>query len=359
MPPGLFATLARVLAGPASKQADPSTSSPKEQPPSGGVPGIGAIVANRYRLEAELGRGGAGVVYRAHDLVNDREVAVKVLNLRANAIAREQFSREATLSGQLSHPHIIGVYETGFVESDNPRSAPFIAMELNRGTSLDRLQNLSYSQIINIAVQICEALEYAHARGLVHRDLKPQNILVEKRGFAYTVKLADFGLARANNERQTAAAGTVYYLAPEVIAGQPAGVAADLYSLGVVLYEMVTGRVPFSNYDEESILAQHLNEQVVPPGRTRVDVPPDLEAIILRLLAKNPEERFASARVLREALEQITLSPGASLQGNLPEAPRDNSGLELEVESVKHLLEDKRIVSVTGSAEEERTRLVL
>lgn len=323
------------------------------------MPRTGDIVSGRYRLESEIGRGGAGVVFRARDLTNDRSVALKVLNVvEANAIAREQFSRESAIASRLSDPHVIQVYDTGFVVQNDPQSAPFIAMELNQGTSLDRLRNLTLTQIINIGIQICDALESAHSRGIVHRDLKPQNVFVEKHGLKYNVKLGDFGLAYARGEGETPAAGTVYYIAPEVIAGQAPDVAADLYSLGAMLYEMVTGRVPFSNFDEESILSQHLNEPVTPTSSTRADVPFALDAIITRLLAKNPADRFSSARAVREELEKITVSPSDFSRGNLP-TDFKFSGHTTEIETLSRLVETNRFVTLVDLNESERSQIVL
>jgi serine/threonine protein kinase len=313
---------------------------------------IGAVIAQRYRLDAELGRGGMGVVYRAHDIPNHRDVAIKFLPAgEASASAREQFSREAQITARLNHPHIVAVYETGAVDTGAREPLPFIVMELIQGKSLSEMRGLTFAQIIDLGQQLCDALEYAHRQGLVHRDLKPQNVLVEKRGYRYLAKLVDLGLARprepSNLTGGSGLAGTVYYLAPEVIAGKPADVAADLYALGVVLYEMVTGRVPFSNFDEETILAQHLNESVVPPSHSRRDVPPALEAIILRLLAKDPRARFASAQKVSLALAQVASALARDgTRGNLPPLPPGWVGQENDIARVKQLLESSRLVTL-------------
>jgi serine/threonine protein kinase len=159
--------------------------------------GIGTVIEQRYHLDAELGRGRMGIVYRAHDLPNNRDVAIKVINVgAANTLAREQFLREAQITAQLNHPHIVAVYETGTVDTGARTPSPFIAMEFIQGKPLSEMRGLTFAQIIDLGRQICDALEYAYGQGLVHRDLKPQNVLVEKRGFRYVAKLADFGLAR-------------------------------------------------------------------------------------------------------------------------------------------------------------------
>src|ERR1044071_755825 len=190
----------------------------------------GTLVNDRYRLEAEIGRGGMGIVYRAHDIPKDREVAIKVINPdTSNALTRQQFLRETEICAQFQHPHIVTVYETGTLDTEEP--LPFIVMELVQGIRLDELPRLTSARILAIAKQICEALDYAHKQGFVYRDLKPGNMLVEKRGFQYFVKLMDFGLARPRGmaylPTESSLAGSFFYLAPELIAGQPADIASD------------------------------------------------------------------------------------------------------------------------------------
>ncbi|HET9911235.1 MAG TPA: protein kinase [Anaerolineales bacterium] len=317
------------------------------------IPGVGAIVDKRYRLDAEIGRGGMGIVYRAYDIPNQREVAFKVINFgQANALTRRQFLQESEISARLAHPHIVAVHETGTIDAQE--SLPFIVMEWIQGTSLDQIRGLTYARIVEIGKQICEALEYAHNQGFVYRDLKPANVLLEKCGFEHFVKLTDFGLARPRGmaylDMESNLAGSVFYLAPELIAGQPADVGSDLYALGVTLYEMITEHVPFSNFDEQSILAQHLEEAVTPPSQSRPDVPPALEAIVLRLLAKNPNDRFASAQEVHQALDQvpIALARGAAL-GNLPPLPTNVAGWEDEITQAIQLLESHQLVTMLGA----------
>ncbi len=325
---------------------------------------VGSVIQQRYRLDGELGRGGIGIVYRAHDIPNGRDVALKVLNVEGtNAQRREQFVQEAQITSQFDHPNIVRVHETGTVEGGS-ETRPFVVMDLVPGENLGELRGLTYARIVELGRQICAALEYIHSRGFVHCDLKPQNVLVERHGFRYVAKLADLGLARPRGLASPSAdgvAGTVYYIAPEVIAGQPADVAADLYGLGAMLYEMVTGRVPFSDYDERAILSQHLDESVVPPSQSRPAVPPLLEAIILRLLAKNPQDRYASAREVREALIQVAaeLEHVGVRNNNLPPRSTHRVGRDDEIAQVKRLLESSRLVTLLGTPDAGTTLLAL
>ena len=312
----------------------------------------GAMINQRYRLEAEIGRGGMGIVYRAHDVISDRDVAIKIINLDlANQLTLRQFAREVEISKQLKHPHIVEVFEAGNVEIGDDQSHPYLVMEWVDGARLDQVHNFTYARIIDLGIQLCEALQYAHQQGFVYRDLKPGNVFLEKHGFHYFVKLMDFGLARRRGEEylpiESNLAGTVFYLAPELIAGQPADVGSDLYALGATLYEMVTGRVPFSNIDEKNILVQHLEESVTPPSQSRSDLPSALEAIILRLLEKKPENRFASAKEVEIALERISHQQVTTSLGNLSQ---DNYiGSTEMISEVITVLESNRLVTLLNN----------
>jgi serine/threonine protein kinase len=314
------------------------------------------MVAQRYRLDAEIGRGGMGVVYRAHDIPNNRDAAVKVINLNtANALTFQQFEREVEIAMHLAHPHIVAAYETGVVDIGSGESSPFIVMELVMGTKLEEMRGFTFGRIVEIAQQICDALEYIHEQGFVYRDLKPGNVILEKRGFHYFVKLLDFGLARPRGEayllNESSLAGTVFYLAPELIAGQPADIGSDLYALGAMLYEMITGRVPFSDIDEQNIRLQHLNDTVSPPSQSRSDVPPALEAVVMKLLEKNPKDRFASARDVGHALEQVALVLDSTVRGNLPQITTELMGRENEIAQVVQLLESNQLVTLLGDSD--------
>jgi len=202
-----------------------------------------------------------GTVYRAHDTLLNRAVAVKVLSETGlGTEGRARLLREAQAAAQLNHPNIVSVYDAG--EADDQ---PFIVMELVEGESLYARWPLPPEAVLDVAAQICAALDHAHTHGIVHRDLKLENILITPEG---TAKLTDFGLARSLASRLTSEGtlvGTVFYLAPELALGQPFDGRADLYALGVLLYELTTGRLPFTADDPLSVISQHLHAPVVPP----------------------------------------------------------------------------------------------
>ena len=305
---------------------------------------LNTTLLNRYRIDSELGRGGMGVVYRAHDTLLDRAVAVKVLSHVPSEAegdsglgteGRARLLREAQAAAKLDHPNIVSVYDAG--EAD---SIPFIVMQLVGGTSLRDIGPLSILQIITVARQLCDALDHAHEQGIVHRDLKPENVVVVGSGERLIVKLMDFGLALSPSAsrltQEGAFVGTVFYLAPEQALGQPVDGRADLYALGVVLYELATGRLPFDGDDPLLIISQHLHAPVEPPRAHNPNIPPDLDSLILRLLSKRPEDRPASAR---EALQALTAPqtqlPGGNItflftdiEGSTPLWERDPDGMQ-------------------------------
>ncbi|HEY0364860.1 MAG TPA: protein kinase, partial [Pyrinomonadaceae bacterium] len=266
------------------------------------VPAPGTILRERYRLESELGRGGMGTVYRATDLELQREVAVKVLSATSqNSDARERLIREARAAAALNHPHIVTIHDVGEFSG-----FPFLVMELVSGPRLSQARPSDFSRVVAIAIQICDALEHAHNNHIVHRDLKPDNVLLSGTGDSGNVKLADLGLALpaygARISRVGIIVGTAAYMAPEQALGQTIDGRTDLYALGVLLYELTTGRVPFTGDDPLTIISQHVHAPVVPPRVLRSDIPSRLETVIVRLLAKGPAQRFTSAAETRAAL---------------------------------------------------------
>ncbi len=266
------------------------------------VPLLGTILRDRYRLDSELGRGGMGTVYRATDLELQREVAVKVLSTTSqNSDARERLVREARAAAALNHPHIVTIHDVG-----EASGFPFLVMELVAGPRLSQARPTEFSRIVNIAVQICDALEHAHNNQIVHRDLKPDNVLLAGTSESSTVKLADLGLALpaygARISRAGVIVGTAAYMAPEQALGQEIDGRADLYALGVLLYDLTTGRVPFKGDDPLTIVSQHVHAPVVPPRHICPDIPLALETVIVRLLAKDPAQRFRTAAETRVAL---------------------------------------------------------
>ncbi|HET6374080.1 MAG TPA: serine/threonine-protein kinase, partial [Candidatus Polarisedimenticolia bacterium] len=226
----------------------------------------GTLLGRRYRLGGQLGRGGMGVVLRATDEQLGREVAVKVLTEAASSPdARERLLREARAAAALNHASIVAVHDVGEHEG-----IPFFVMELVPGSDLHQDPPRELPDIVRVAVEICDALEHAHAHGIVHRDLKPENVLLSRTTGGRGVKLADLGVAvhDRGSHRITSSGeivGTVAYMAPEQALGEPVDGRADLYALGVVLYELVTGRLPFTGTRPLEVVSQHVHAPVVPP----------------------------------------------------------------------------------------------
>jgi serine/threonine protein kinase/tetratricopeptide (TPR) repeat protein len=262
---------------------------------------LGTLFNHRYLLTSELGRGGLSVVYRAQDILLDRGVAVKVLSSTAlGAESKNRLMHEARAAARLNHPHIIQVYDAGEAEGQ-----PYIVMQLLEGKSLYEYKPDSLDEMLAIVRQICQALVHAHANGVIHRDLKPENVIITSDGRAI---LTDFGLARSVVSRisvEGAILGTVAYLSPEQALGQEIDGRTDLYALGVLLYELICQRLPFQAEDPLAVIAQHLYAPVVPPSTWRPDLPPALDALIVRLMSKRPEERPATAAEVLAVLEPL------------------------------------------------------
>lgn len=266
----------------------------------------------RYELLEKLGEGGVAQVYRAQDTLLDRVVALKILRsqLVGDPTFLERFRREAQAAARLSHPNIIGVYDVG---QDGEQY--YIVMEYVQGEDLKSFiaanAPLPVAQALAIAEQICSALDHAHKQGFVHRDIKPQNILVAHAGGRGAnngplVKVADFGLARSLSSLTSSEGGlvfgTVQYLSPEQARGETATPASDIYALGVVLYEMLTGRLPFESDTPVGLALKHIQEEPSPPSRLNPRLPPTVDMFVLRAMAKQPEQRFASAADMAGAL---------------------------------------------------------
>jgi hypothetical protein len=261
------------------------------------------ILGGRYVLGEVLGTGGMATVWRARDEVLGRDVAVKVLSPQyaANPGFLARFEREARHAARLSHPRLVTVFDCGVEET-----MPFIVMELVAGPTLrqvlDQAGMLPAGEAVGIAAAVCEALEVAHAAGLVHRDIKPANIVLAGGG---EVKVLDFGIAKADgggNTRTQAVLGTAAYLSPEQASGHPAGPQADLYSLGCVLFEMLTGTPPFSADTTVGLAYRHVHDDPGPPSARRPGLPGRLDEITARLLAKNPAGRPPTAAAARAGL---------------------------------------------------------
>ncbi len=263
------------------------------------------LINNRYLLKSELGRGGMGVVYLAQDTLLEREVAVKVLWASTlGSQGRARLLREAQAAARLNHPNIINIFDAGATDG-----LSYIVMELLDGDSLYEHKPESLEETLRILHQVCDALEHAHANGIIHRDLKPENVIVTSKGVA---KLTDFGLSRSLTSRisqEGSIVGTVYYLAPEQALRQDVDSRADLYALGVMMYELIAGRLPFTADDPLGVISQHLNAPPVPPSTHNANIPPALDALILRLLSKRPEDRPATAGEVHAALDRLYEEP--------------------------------------------------
>jgi len=256
--------------------------------------GASSLGGGRYRLERPLGHGGMATVYLAHDEELHRPVAIKLLaeNLAGDVAFRKRFLREARVAARLSHPNVVSVYDAG--EAEDGRS--FIVMEYVPGTTFAELGQIAPEEAVELAIQACRGLAHAHAAGLVHRDVKPQNLLLREDG---TVKVADFGIARAAEATALTQVGTVLgtaaYLSPEQALGENVTTATDVYALGAVLYELLTGRPPYEFDSLADLAAKQSAGQIVPVGELAPDVPPYLEDAVMRSLARNPAYRPASA----------------------------------------------------------------
>jgi serine/threonine-protein kinase len=264
-------------------------------------------LGGRYRVERELGRGGMAKVFLGTDTVLGRTVAVKILapQYADDDSFVQRFRREAQAAASITHPNIVSVFDTG---SDD--GIHYIVMEYVEGRTLAEILagggRILPDRAIDIAMDVDRALEAAHARGVIHRDIKPGNIMLDPRG---AVKVTDFGIARvtttADTVAQTAAImGTAAYLSPEQAQGLPNDGRSDIYSLGCVLFEMVTGRPPFLGDSPVAVASKQVLEQPVPPSRLNSDITADLDAVILRTLAKNPANRYQSAEEMRADLER-------------------------------------------------------
>src|SRR5579883_496423 len=285
------------------------------------------VLGERYQLQDPIGRGGMATIYRGRDMRMDRAVAIKVLREVYSTDPKfvTRFQREAKAASSLQHPNIVQVYDYG--QSDGNY---FIVMELVEGTDLRRYLRsrgvLAIDRAIIIAHDVALGLGAAHRRGIVHRDVKPQNVLVGRDG---SIKLTDFGIASVykdiNAERLTTTGmtlGTVQYYAPEQAQGEIVSPAADVYALGIVMYEMLTGRTPFDGDTPVAVAMQHIQDAPQPPSQLNPNIPAPLEEIILRCLEKVPEMRYRDGSTLARALEVLGEQEiGGALPQNIPSGP--------------------------------------
>jgi eukaryotic-like serine/threonine-protein kinase len=265
------------------------------------------MLGGRYRVEARIGSGGMGEVYRGVDTVLDRTVAIKILlaQFARDVSFVERFRREAQAAARLNHPNIVGIYDSG---ADG--ETQFIVMEFIEGRTLADFMSsgghFTPDHAVEVAEKICDALAYAHVAGVIHRDIKPANVMVTRKG---EVKVMDFGIARIVAGPQTApqtsaVLGTAAYISPEQAQGQAVDGRSDIYSLGAVLYEMVTGRPPFVGDSPVAVAYKQVNESPMPPSLLNAEVSPRLDAVLMRALAKNPANRYQTADDFRADLER-------------------------------------------------------
>jgi len=286
---------------------------------------VGKILAERYELIEKIAEGGMARVFRGRDLLLKRTVAVKVLKdqMTGDAAFIRRFEREAQAVAAISHPHIVNIYDVG--EEDGTY---FMVMEYVDGKNLKEYIRekgpLPVNEAVHITRQIAEALQQAHAAGVVHRDIKPQNILFSRDG---KVKVTDFGIAIAGDGVTVTVGdeiiGSVQYISPEQARGGIAGKQSDLYSLGIVFYEMVTGKVPFEGESPVAVAMKHIQEQIVPPRRLVESIPESLEQIILKAVEKDSAERYNSAV---ELLEDLFYADEKGLPGGAPVRGLNNLG---------------------------------
>src|SRR5487761_516552 len=286
---------------------------------------IGTMIAGRYRLDAVIGRGGMSTVYRAFDTVLERPVAIKLMHreIVADSDQLERFRREARSVAQLNHPRVVSVIAAGEEPSEDgeepPMGTPYIVLEFVDGETLKGLSRrggpLEISQALAYAIEIARALGAAHERRIVHRDVKPHNVLIDPEGGA---KITDFGIARSLSEEGLTMAGRVLgttdYVSPEQALGQPVTPQSDLYSLGIVLYEMLTGDVPFHGDSPVAVAMKHVREELPDVQARRPQISAATASVIDRALAKDLEQRFPDAAAMAADLEEV-LAVEASRSG--------------------------------------------
>ncbi len=296
---------------------------------------IGKLLDNRYEIESVIGEGGMAVVYKAFCHRLNRFVAIKVLRdeFAEDEEFRRRFLAESHAIAMLSHPNIVAVYDVSSCDG-----VEYIVMELIDGITLRQYLKkrgaISWKEAVHFAKQIAKALSHAHQRGIVHRDIKPQNIMLLRDG---TIKVADFGIAALEDERQDSneAIGSIHYIAPEQARGNDPDARSDIYSLGVVMYEMLAGVKPFTGDSINEIAAKHL-EPPVPISEYTPDVPEELERIVEKAMDPDIEERYQSADKLYDALEAFTRR-----QMRKPKQPRYENPAVVPVRSISELSKDK------------------
>ena len=269
----------------------------------------GIFLGKRYEVLSKIGAGGMADVYKGKDHMLNRYVAIKVLKkeYREDENFVRKFRSEAQAAAGLLHPNIVNVYDVG-----EDRGLYYMVMELVEGITLkeyiDKKGRLSHREVISIAIQVCSGIGAAHAAEIIHRDIKPQNIIISRDG---KVKVTDFGIAKAvtSNTISSNAMGSVHYTSPEQARGGFSDQKSDIYSIGITLFEMVTGQVPFDGDSTVSVAMKHLQEEITPPSEIVPDIPYSLEQIILKCTQKNAERRYKSTTELIQDLKRSLVDP--------------------------------------------------
>ncbi len=299
----------------------------------------GYEIGHRYRIIRSLGEGGMANVYLAHDMVLDRDVSVKLLrlDLRDDPSTKQRFHREAMAATQLNDPHIVGIYDVG-----EDHGLQYMVMQYVKGTDLKAYIKKHYPiplpQVIDIMEQVLSAVATAHAHGIIHRDLKPQNILIDENK---NVKITDFGIAVAVSQdsltQTNTLMGSVHYLSPEQARGSIATKQSDIYSLGIILFELLTGKVPFEGETAVSIALKHFREEIPSVREQNKGIPQALENVIIKATAKEPAERYNSVNEMAADLKTV-LDPQRANEPRLKIQQDDNG--ETKVLDIKHLKAD-------------------
>ncbi|AGR64383.1 protein kinase [Limosilactobacillus reuteri TD1] len=299
----------------------------------------GYEIGHRYRIIRSLGEGGMANVYLAHDMVLDRDVSVKLLrlDLRDDPSTKRRFHREAMAATQLNDPHIVGIYDVG-----EDHGLQYMVMQYVKGTDLKayirKHYPIPFPQVIDIMEQVLSAVATAHAYGIIHRDLKPQNILIDENK---NVKITDFGIAVAVSQdsltQTNTLMGSVHYLSPEQARGSIATKQSDIYSLGIILFELLTGKVPFEGETAVSIALKHFREEIPSVREQNKEIPQALENVIIKATAKEPAERYSSVNEMAADLKTV-LDPQRANEPRLKIQQDDNG--ETKVLDIKHLKAD-------------------
>ena len=304
------------------------------------------LLSGRYELLEKIGDGGMAVVYKGKDRLLNRFIAVKILRpeFTKDATFVENFKRESQAAAGLSHPNIVGVYDVGREGNIN-----YIVMELIEGKTLNEIIEeeapMDYRKVIDISKQVASALRIAHKNKIIHRDVKPHNIMITNDG---VVKLADFGIARAVNDATLSTGskivGSVHYFSPEQARGNYVDERSDIYSLGIVMYEMLTGKVPFDGENPVTVALKHINEEIVPPSELVDGIPPALERCVMKATNKYQTNRYANADELIEALNNISFVmdvAGTSVFEASDIKEKRNKRKALEEQEIEELIDKK------------------